>query len=335
MTGRRTAFAVAVLVVAITSATVAGATVPAKNGRIAFVRFGVVTGVQSSEIFVTKADGTSEQRITQPPSGYRDDLPNWSPNGSKIVFQRCALGGGSCLVWSTSSDGTGPERLSPGCPAAAIPPACADDRSPVYSPDGRHIAFVRTKAKPVLMLADASLRRAHAVARLGSSRGSPYGVAWSPNGKQLVFASVNDARSGAHPIDGRAVYVVGANGTRARRLTPWGLEAGGRPDWSPDGRRILFHSYSNRLGGVGANLYTVRPDGTGLTRLTHTQDSDRVLDGSYSPDGASIVFSATAHATAPTQNMPDIVVMRADGTGVKPVTRSANWDASPDWGPQR
>ncbi len=335
MNGRRTAFVIAVLFVAITSAAVAGATAPAKNGRIAFVRFGVGTGVQPSEIFVTRADGTGEQRITQPPSGYRDDLPNWSPNGSRIVFQRCALSGGSCLVWSTSADGTASKRLSPGCAAGAIPPACADDRSPVYSPDGRHIAFVRTRTKPVLMLADAKLRRAHAVGRLGSSRGSPYGVAWSPNGKQLVFASVNDARSGAKPSDGRAVYVVAANGTGARRLTPWALEAGGRPDWSPDGRRILLQSHSNRLGGVGANLYTVRPDGTGLTQLTHTQDSDRVLDGSYSPDGASIVFSTTARATDPTLNMPDLVVMRTDGSGVKPVTRSANWDASPDWGPQR
>ena len=125
------------------------------------------------------------------------------------------------------------------------------------------------------------------------------------------------------------------NGTGVRRLTPWALQAGGRPDWSPDGRRILFHSYSNRLGGVGADLYTVRPDGTGLTRLTHAQDSVRVLDGSYSPDGASIVFSTTALATNPALNTPDLAVMRADGTGVRPVTSSPGWDASPDWGPQR
>ena len=333
MNTRLTALALAALAVAVTGATaLARPTVPAKNGRIAFVRFDLGLGVKASEIFVTNPDGTGEQRVTQPPSGYRDDLPDWSPDGSRIVFQRCALSGGACLVWSVNPDGTGLERLSPGCPAGA---ACADDRSPVYSADGRHIAFVRTKGKPVLMLADAKLGRARPLAGLTPSRGNPYGVAWSPNGKQLVFASVNDAGSEAKPADGRALYVVRANGTHVRRLTPWALQAGGQPDWSPDGRRILFHSYSNRLGGFGVNLYTVRPDGTGLSQVTHVQDSDRVLGGSYSPDGTSIVFSTTAGATGATLGVPDIAVVRADGTGVKPVTRSANWDTSPDWGLQR
>jgi len=336
MSSRRTALAIAMLVVAITGpAALAGATAPAKNGRIAFTRFGLGNGVRASEIFVANADGTGEQRITQAPSGYGDDLPDWSPDGSRIVFQRCAASGGGCLVWSANRDGAALKRLSPGCPTGQAPPACADDRSPVYSPDGRHIAFIRMRARPVLMLADATLGRARPVAGLASSRGSPYGVAWSPNGRQLVFASVNDDGSGAKPIGGRALYVVAANGSRVRRLTPWALQAGGRPDWSPDGRRILFHSYSNRLGGFGVNLFTVRPDGAGLRELTHIQASDRVLGGSYSPDGTSIVFSTTALATDPAVTVPDIVVMRADGTDVRPVTRSANWDTSPDWGPRR
>jgi len=317
MNTRRAALAIAALVVAITGAAgLAGATPPAKNGRIAFTRFGLGAGVQTSQIFVTNANGADERRITQPPSGYGDDLPDWSPDGSRLVFQRCALSGGACLVWSVNPDGTAPRRLSPGCPIGATSPACVDDRSPVYSPDGRRIAFVRSTARAVLMLSGAKLRRARRVPGLASFRGSPYGVAWSPNGKRLVFASVNEDR--------RALYVVGANGTGLKRLTPWSLEAGGRPDWSPDGKRILFRSHSNRLGGFGVDLYTVRPNGTGLSRLTHLPSSERVLGGSYSPDGRSIVFSTT-----------DIVVMRADGTGIRPVTRSENWEGSPDWGSRR
>jgi TolB protein len=303
----KTLLALAALVVATTG--LAAATPPAKNGRIAFVR---LTGAQTSEIFVVNADGTGEQRIAQPPAGYRDDLPDWSPGGSRIVFQRCAVSEGACLIWSANADGTGPRRLSPGCPSGT---ACADDRSAVYSPGGRRIAFVRTKSKPVLMLADAKLRRVRRVPGLRSFRGSPYSVGWSPNGRRLVFASVNAVR--------RAVYVVGANGKGLKRLTPWSLEAGGRPDWSPDGKRILFRSYSNRLGGVGVNLYTVRPNGTGLVQLTHFQSSERVLGGSYSPDGRSVAVSTT-----------DILVMRADGTGSRAVTRSESWEISPDWGPR-
>ena len=285
MNGRRTALVAVGLVVGIAgAATIAGAGVPAKNGRIAFARLGLGTGVQASEIFATNGDGSGEQRVTQPPAGYKDDLPSWSPDGSRITFQRCASTGGACLVWSVNADGSGPERLSPAC---QTPGACADDRSPVYSPDGRHIAFVRTTGKTRLMVAGSKLGHARALAGLASFGGSPYSVAWSPNAGQLVFASVgSDGR--------RAVYVAAANGTHPKRVTPWTLEAGGRPDWSPNGKRILFRSYSNRLGGFGVNLYTVRPDGTGLVQLTHFPSSDRVFAGPYSPDGAHVVLATSA-----------------------------------------
>ena len=53
-----------------------------------------------------------------------------------------------------------------------------------------------------------------------------------------------------------------------------------------------------------------------------------MLSTSYSPDGKWIV-----HATNGVDNNADIFVMRADGTGTQPVTRSKLWDSAPDWGP--
>lgn len=83
------------------------------------------------------------------------------------------------------------------------------------------------------------------------------------------------------------------------------------------------------------NLYVIRPDGTDLRQLTHFPPTVRILrSGSYSPDGNSIVFATTAGATRALGVLPDLFVMSADGTDIRPLTRSPNWDGSPDWGPR-
>jgi TolB protein len=116
------------------------------------------------------------------------------------------------------------------------------------------------------------------------------------------------------------------DGSDLRQLTPWSLNGGDSPDWSPDGTRILFRtiSTSNRHHG---NLYTVRPDGTGLRKLTNYPAPKTVLTGSFSPLGRWIVFS---RVTA--DPYPAIYVMRSDGTSIRRV--SSNGGAyEPDWGP--
>jgi Tol biopolymer transport system component len=79
-----------------------------------------------------------------------------------------------------------------------------------------------------------------------------------------------------------------------------------------------------------SNIYTVRPDGTGLTQLTRFAGDVEVLSSSYSPDGKWIVFSRTGQG-----GLPDLYVMQADGSNVRPLTRTAKWDSAPDWVPAR
>jgi hypothetical protein len=86
------------------------------------------------------------------------------------------------------------------------------------------------------------------------------------------------------------------------------------PAISPDGRQ--------------SDYWTVRPDGSGRKQHTRFEDGTLVLSASYSPDGAWIV-----HATDGVDGNADIFVMRADGTGNRPVTRAKQWDSAPDWGP--
>ena len=293
-------------------ATLSHATAPGTNGRIAFQRYRLHDAPYQAEIFTVNSDGSGERKVTRVARGLHDDFPDWAPDGSRIVFQRC--GGPRCQIWSVLPDGRGLKRLSPSCPHRPGRLKCADNSEPVYSPDGRHIAF---SADEVLMVADANLRHAHPVGR-GFEPG------WSPDGKRLAFVWKPGNRS--------AVFVENVDGTGRHRITPFRLRAGDHPDWSPDGTRILFSTARHGRG----NLFTVRPEGTGLRQLTHFRGLTNVENGSFSPDGESIVFATVVGAVNPPgATLDDVFVMSADGTDIRPVTRARNWDGSPDWGPSR
>ena len=169
------------------------------------------------------------------------------------------------------------------------------------------------------MVADANLRRVHPV-------GPGWDPGWSPDGKRLAFVW--------KPRHQSAVFVENVDGTGRQRITPFALRAGDHPDWSPDGTRILFNTGGNQVRDQ--NLFTVRPDGTGVRQLTYFRGKTNLLNGSFSPDGESIVFATVVGATNPPgAGLDDVFVMSADGTDIRPVTRARNWDGAPDWGPSR
>jgi TolB protein len=94
------------------------------------------------------------------------------------------------------------------------------------------------------------------------------------------------------------------------------------PMLSPDGSRLLFES--DRTGNW--EIYTMRPDGTDLVRLTSAPAPD--VGPIWSPDGKRIVFASERDA-----GDSEIYVMNADGSGQRRLTRQPGDDSHPHWSP--
>jgi TolB protein len=307
----------------------AHATPPGKNGLIAFHRFYGRAGVTAG-IFVMNPDGSGVRQLTHPAFRTQDESPDFSPDGSSIVYTH-RDNHSTGTVWRINASGGGRRRLDPRCPAGGCQNEGAS--AAVYSPNGKLIAFSRIwgphpannrhgppkfNALYVMSASGGHLKKLVAAKSASRSVSDP---GWSPDGKQIAFVETR-------PDDRLAVFIVGASGGRVRQLTPWRLNGGDRPDFSPDGKLILFRSEGKH--GEGGNYYTVRPNGSGLTQLTRFSSKASVASARFSPDGQSIVFGYD-----PNGGNADIYTMNVDGTSLTQLTHDPGWESSPDWGPGR
>ena len=294
-------------------------TAPGKNGRVVFRRY-LGPNKTRGTIFTIRADGRDTRQVTQP-SVANDEAPDWSPDGSRIAFRRER--GPDGAIYAMQADGTSLTRISAPCQRAGH---CEENFTPAFSPDGRAIvyaSFAGTKWAIVIADQNGDKRR---ISVLSKYRGALDGTGFSPDGKRIIFERINHGRS--RPKGGHAIFVVNVDGSGMARVTPWKLAGGDDPDWSPDGRWILFRS--NVEAKKQSQLYLIHPDGSGLKQLTHHKEGTIVTSSSFSPDGRLIVYG-----TSGLGGNADLFVMRVNGRGARALTRTRLWDSAPDWGPAR
>jgi Tol biopolymer transport system component len=214
-------------------------------------------------------DGSSYKLLHIPGAPFDTFCDVWSPNGNRIL---CTFGGDEPGIFAIrASDGRHPVRLTRNPSGEG-----ASDVPGDFSPDGSQLVFVRVRpassAHPdeggALFVKDMDGTGSRRITSYGLPQWEEFGwaVHWSPDGREIVFGSV----------DGR-LFLVHPDGTGLRRIH---VRVGEQPyyafspGWSPDGSRIVFSMF---LDGQ-EDIYTADPDGTHVAQVTDTEAWENSAD---------------------------------------------------------
>lgn len=307
------------------TATPAHATFPGQNGKIVFTHFPDPEDEGTSDIYTISPNGRHLRNLT-PGSPAADDYPSWSADGRKIAFWSTRTGPDNPIVptlgradqeiFVMNADGSGLRQLTYNT---------GDDGGPAWSPNGDRLVFHRflDDDSP----ADLWTVRVNGTGERNLTR-SPriserYGV-WSPDGREIVIMRRN--LEGTN--DTNDIYTIRPDGSHLTALINT-RDDEASPDWSPDGKRIVFHAAPFQADPTqpfgNADIYVMpRDGGSPPTRLTTgggQPDGDSSFNPAWSPDGRKIVF-----------NRGELFTMRADGSRQKRV-RPGFDGHHPDWQP--
>ena len=280
---------------------------------------GTVFYADGRQIWSVASNGAGATALTSSSSPLVNRNPVVSGDGSRIVFE--ITGGeypggdnpdGGVELMAMSGSGTGPVQLTGnGRYGMRV--------SPEMTPDGSRIVF--TDWELYRVQADGS--DLFQVTDLGVAPAENPGV--SGDGQILVFDSVADPL-GENPGMEYRVYSVLSDGSSLRQLTPEQSSSCGsarHPVIAADGSWVVFQSCNHYLVGNwdrSAELFRVRPDGTGLSPIT--DDGDNLIKWPRVDSTGNWVTY---------QTFAGIYRIRTDGTGLQQVAADPAYGAlTPD-----
>jgi eukaryotic-like serine/threonine-protein kinase len=253
---------------------------------------------------------TGEQRLVHQGDAVQ---PSWSPRGARIAFWSAFTPNGARVIWTVPAHG-----------GTAVPVTTGEsvDWNPVWSPDGRQLYFASDRSGVTNLwrvpIDELSGRVLGAPEPVTTSSQAGLLLSFSRDGGHLVYAS-DETRTTLE-----AVAFAPASGALAGppRAIVQTSNLIATIDASRDGRWLVYQTAVPQ-----EDLFVVRPDGTGLRRLTDDRFKDR--QPRWSPDGTRIAFYSNRGGSY------EIWTIRADGSGLEraaalPGTRAFHPIWSPD-----
>ena len=236
-------------------------------------------------------------------------------------------------VWIIGSDGSNLKPLT------RVTAAGADNTAAIFSPDGKKIAFVSSRAldgsdaanlngttNVWVMNADGSGPIALSLLTKAGSN-SVEDPEWSPDGTKLAFASARPLNGSDGTGGTRNIWVINADGSSPTPLTHNTLTGTDTfsPHWSPDGSKLTFASVQN--------AWIMNANGSGITPLTAlTTFGVGVSSPFWSPDGTRLSFTSSRALDGSDAANPNFTlnlwVMKNDGSAATPVTRLTAFGAN-------
>ena len=205
------------------------------------VLFNSFRGESRTSIYIMNADGTGVTRITNPPATSGDIRP--VAFGKRVAFMR--HDGATATVYRVNLDGSDLTPIAPG-------------QQPASSPGGAKLAFVDDGDILEYDAATGLIRNL-----TNTPAVSEFDPSYSPNGKQIAFASQQSTGNVLNTIS-----VMLADGTAVTRLIWSATDGYGLPKWSPDGKRIAFSLTPS--GTFSSDIHVMSVNGTGITNITNS-----------------------------------------------------------------
>jgi Tol biopolymer transport system component len=299
----------------------ANAAFPGQNGKIVFISEDVYVSDIGGNVYRTlyevNSDGSGLRKLSGPTNaGFTRPIP--SPDGRKVAFVRDGA------IYVESADGANRVQVTA---------AGSVSSGPTWSPDSMRLLFAMkidplntswrySKGSDLYSIA-ADGNQLRQLTDNRSTTAVDSDAVWSPDGATIAFMRKSAAMDTSATYK---IYAINADGSGVRQLSdPDRTLADFAPDWSPDGKQLVF----DRRGGAGSVMVMNR-DGSNVRTLASGREPV------WAPDGATIAYLGA--------NSSGLYIMNTDGSDQRLIanptagtgsTGMTNYELEPVWQPLR